>query len=284
MTATLTPPPDRPAAPPDGGNRAAPNSALRGVLLLVGTVLLIGILVLHGQSISTAAQYQDGSGQYTVDEQISELTVRAEGTNVVVRQGTGDQTTIDYVQGNPDQRVDYEVRDGVLTVEVDTRFRPRIGPFGYRGSRVEITLPRDGSETTDLDLRTQAGQIRVDGDYGEVQVRSQAGSSELRGSAGSVLIEARAGNITAEDFATTGDVTVHSQAGNVRFATTDVPSSVTINTQSGNITFEVPAGEYDVYTDTRAGNVNDGLSSTRGASTVFEFNAMAGNITLTEGR
>lgn len=263
---------------------ARPNHALRAVLLLLGSLVLIAILVSTGLRVGTYATAQDQSGVHPVTEDVQAVTVKATATNVQVVYGDVDHPQVDYTQGRNDHVLRRHVSGEELNVVVESPGRG-IGLFTptIRGrSDLQITLPRD-ADGTDLSLRVTAGNVRVDGDFGEVGMDITATvDAELSGSAQSLTLDSTAARVIARDLETTGPVRVDMSAGELRYHGSALPSAIDVSATAADVTFELPAGEYEIRTSTVAGNVSQGLASTAGAERIYEFSTTAGDIELSQ--
>lgn len=271
MTTTTT-------QPLDGASRA-----LRGVLLLVGTVLLAGLLTMSIVNITAAAGFENQSGVYEIDEPVHRVSTQTTLTDTQVVYGDVDTATVDFAHHRADLNLEYRVQEGELSVEVRHVDRARFGPGFRLPAELTITLPRSTSQV-DIDLHSTAGVIEAHGDFGDAVFRTHAGRVTLTGSATSVHMESNAGGLAATDFATTGPVTINSSVGGVTFLSSDLPESVDISASVSTIRFSVPAGEYDIRTDTGVGRVHDNLTGTPGAERVYRFTTTTGDIVLTEYR
>ncbi len=130
--------------------------------------------------------------------------------------GTGDDgaVTVDVHPRYSWQTVDFRpwrVRDHGLQLEVfvpqGVRLQARV-----EAGRMSVTGLRDA----ELDLRTDAGKLRVRECSGRLRIASSAGKVELEGISGALEARTDAGAIHAEDIRLSSDSTLRASAGTVR--------------------------------------------------------------------
>ena len=273
-----TPTPDpTPAAP-------APSNTLRTVLLIGGSIVLVIVLAVVALQVSLRLNRTDASDTVSVSESFDSIEIISSAADVTVEYDDVDDAVVEFEQGDSlrSVRFEHEVRSGVLEIEIrDRGWFPWDWSFGGEGSELTVTLPESLASTpVGLSVDSTAGNIVVEGEFGDVDVATTAGNLELTGGATALTLESTAGNVEVLDYELEGDLRSESTAGNGTFDLTAVPSSVRISSTAGNIDFTVPTGSYRVETDVAAGAVSSQLSSDADASSVFSFETTAGNIDL----
>lgn len=264
-----------PTAPDAPGGKA-----LRNGLLITGSALLAGAIVLGGVQFAQASTGDDESGLYTAGGDFAALDIDTSAANVSVRYGDVDEVQLDFDSGGSPLRFDQEERGDTLHVTVKNRGWWIFGLLsGFDSASLDIVLP-EALEPVALDIGSSAGGVLVDGDFAAISIDSSAGDIELAGSAASLRSETSAGNVTGLGLTVAGEVLSESSAGDVRFEFTTLPSAIRMGSSAGNVRVALPEGEYEIRTDTSAGSVDQELASTPGSDRVYSFESSAGNITL----
>ncbi|MCS5720673.1 DUF4097 domain-containing protein [Herbiconiux sp. CPCC 203407] len=267
--------PSSPTAPEAPG-----GTALRNGLLITGSALVAGFLVLGGVQFAQASTGDDETGVYTADGDFAAVDIDTSAANVSVRYGDVDEVQLDFDSAGAPLRFDHEQRGDTLHVTVKSRGWWIFGLLsGTDSASLDVVLP-ESLEPVALDIGSSAGEVLVDGDFAAIAIDSSAGNIELEGSAASLRSETSAGNITGTGLDVAGEVLSESSAGNVRLEFVTLPSSIRMGSSAGNVRVALPDGEYEIRTDTSAGGVHQELASTPGADRVYSFESSAGNITL----
>lgn len=271
-----TPGPGHPPAP-----SRRPNITLRRVLLTVGAVLIILALAWQGIRLVTLSGYEDHSGSHPITESVTAVDIRSTSTELDVVAGDVSAPVLEFDQGRSDMVLRHDVSGGELSVVVEPRLR---GVFGVTtgSASLRVLLPA-GGDGLDLQVRSTAGQVLIDGDYGEVNLDTTATDSTLTGSANDLTTSTTAGEVQADDLQVDGQVRVDATAGDVRFALTSPPEGIEVDTTAAEVHFEIPAGDYRIDASTTAGQVDQHLASNTQADRVYTFTSTAGDITLVEG-
>lgn len=283
MTTTAPAPP--PGGAPGSGRPPAPaqqpNITLRRVLLTLGGVLIILALAWQGIRLVNLSGYEDHSGSHPITEPVTAVDIRSTATEVDVVAGDVSEPVLEFDQGRSDMVLQHDVSGGELSVVVEPRLR---GVFGFNNgtANLQLVLPA-GGDGPDLQVRSTAGQVLIDGDFGEVDLDTTATDSTLSGSAIDLTTSTTAGEVQADDLQVDGRVQVDATAGNVRFALTSLPESIEVDTTAVEVRFEIPAGDYRIDASTTAGQVEQHLVSNYEAERVYTFSSTAGDIILVEG-
>lgn len=274
-----------PARPPSTPAPQPPNPALRGVLLLIGSALLIGLLTVTAVRVVALAGYADQSGMHQVTQPVQSLTVRTSATDVRISFADVPHPQIELDQGRQGQTMRHEVRNGNLLVVVESARRgigilaPSLSPTGH--SVLSVRLPQDLAGA-DLQVQSSSGQVNASGDFGAVEVDAAAADTELSGSARSLLVNASASDVTARPFAVSGAIRADVLAGGLDFDTPELPSAINVEGAAADVRFELPHGEYQIITHSGASRLTQDVSSTAGAQRVYEFDVLVGAVHLSE--
>lgn len=113
-----------------------------------------------------------------------------------------------------------------------------------------------------LTVRTDFGDVRVDGPAGDLDLRTGSGEVTARGVAG------RAAEVRA-------------RSGDVSLRMASRPFDVDVETSSGDIDIAVPAGAYRIEAETRAGQVSlRGVRDAPAAPGAIRADTTAGDVTV----
>jgi Putative adhesin len=144
------------------------------------------------------------------------------------------------------------------TIDVETHFANNVGIIlHHEWIDLTITVP----PSSNLDLTTAAGDVKVNGISGTMRLTTEAGDIALNNS---VLA---------------GTTTIHSNAGTVRLESVNTNAHTSIITNAGDVDFDGLVGEaasFSIHTD--AGNVSLRLPTDTSAH--FNANTSVGNITI----
>lgn len=272
-------------------NSAAPtprkSNTLRTVLLVIGSIILAIILVGTIARFAFAANREDTSGTFAVEQQFDTVKLRASAVDVTVNYTDIDEAEIAFDQGGSNLQLDFKVSGGELRVRVDHPGWGWLGGFGNWGwndsATLELSLPegmqRDG---VDLFVENTAGNLTVDGEYGDVELESTAGDVRMTGAVDDLEIRTTAGNVRVNGVEVNGSFLGESTAGDVSIEFDSLPESIVMESTAGNVKALLPRGSYRIDTDTTAGNVTQNLSSDQNSDRVYRFETTAGNIELNE--
>lgn len=255
------------------------------------TVLLaaFGGVVLLGTGASAAFA---GVSQIGADAEASEV-VEIDGVQGVDAEVNGAQLNIEFYDGDTAQlRADggslsgWTLRRDGEDLEVNS---PRWGfewwnPTWLRADDQPVTLLLPESLAgIDVDLTLNAGNLTVDGDFGEIDADTSAGTMALTGSARTLDLDLSAGRADVE-LARVDEASYTVTAGRVTSELTGAaPREVEIEVSAGNLTLTVPQGSYDVRRDESAGSLNSELSEDRGSANRISVTVSAGSVNLLEG-
>ncbi|HST72000.1 hypothetical protein [Kocuria sp.] len=243
---TYLPPSDPRAAAP-GPSRDTVGAGER-TAWLVPTAVLGGIgalLLLGGGGAAMAASLS--VEQRTIDATVAEAvdTVVVDGHSAVVEVVTADVPDLRveavYAGIGLDRAPEPRVQDGRLTVDALPSGR---WPGTGTGMQVTVTVPA-GDEPVDLRLSSDAGTLRVDGDFGDVGVTTDAGVVQVSGSARSLSAVSQVGTVLAEDVRVREDLDVHTEFGATEVEVLgDAPRRSSVTTRTGAIEAALPEANY----------------------------------------
>lgn len=262
-----------------------PDRTLRTVLLVLGSVIIVAMLAVAALRLVSVLGYEDQSGTFRIAEPVDRIAIRTAATEVAVAYADVDAPIVEYEQNGADLALRQSVDDGQLRVVVRSRIW---GPFNWSTPRSEpaelrVILPYgSGAAAPELEVRTTAGTLEIDGEFASLEVRATAAAVWITGSAESLALTGTASELTVRDFSTDGAVEVGSTAGDVRFRAATLPSSIDVTATASEVWFELPSGEYRIDTDVTAGQVLQEVSSAVGSERRYRFSSTAGDIRLTE--
>ena len=282
---TATPLPPAPPVPASGPPPRETRGASRVVAILtiaLGCAIVLGTIgsaafsTVAAASVSTETQTVDADGVTGLDVAVDAASLRIEFADV-------SEATLDVTSGFGVGAWTLE-RDGdQLRVATPPRFGPR---WLFGGEvRATLTLPREleGSEL-DAALELAAGELAVDGEFGDLGIEVGAGTLTVDGSARSLTAQLNAGGADI-DLADVdeADFTVNAGAVDARL-TGSAPGSVTVDVSAGSLDLRLPDATYDVSSDVSAGDFENGLPTELGARNVVDVTVSAGTVTITTAR
>jgi len=260
----------------------APASPLRTILLVIGSVLLVGIVAYLVIGVVGNANRTDASDDVTISESFDEVVVDVEVADVVVEYADVDEATVVFRQNSSNRSFQFsaEVVGSSLEVNLDEHWGGFWMPFGNQTSpRVTVTLP-ESLEALDLDVESGVGDATLDGDFGEVEFSSGVGDLRLEGSATRAEVETSVGDITARRYSVEGDFVVISSTGDVTLSLDTVPATLDVRSNVGDQDITLPKGRYAVETETGVGEVSVAVDNDRDADTLLRFESSVGDITI----
>lgn len=284
MSTTLTPPttpPTPPAEPPrPGGQRPAPASGARAIAIL--TAVAGGALILGAMGTGVLSTVSSGtvetSTSTTETGGVTALAVDTSAADVEISFGDVDEATLTVtgVRGADAWRL---ARDGdILVVDSERDWWNGWNTWGDT-SRATLVLPAELAGV-DADLRVDAGQLRVEGDFGALALRVDAGSLDAVGSATTLDTNVSAGRASVELDGVT-DAAVSLSAGRVTGSLTGAPpASVTVDAEAGAVDLTLPRGSYAVDARRDAGNFTNGLTEDSTSPHRVDVRVSAGSVSL----
>lgn len=279
-----TPPVPPSAAPADGGvGRTSGAKALTVITAVVGGLALLG-------AGGTAAAAAVGDLSRTNSEQsvnvdgIDTLDLDASASTVTVRFSDTDDAVLTVAGGRGDWTMERE--NGELVVRSPRAFLPWwFGGTWFGGEeRVVLTLPESlQSSSLDARLSLSAGDLDVEGEFGELAIDLGAGSVVADGSATSLTVDMSAGRSDMEfDGVSEADISV--SAGNMDLVLTgEAPDTIGIDVSAGSLSIVVPDAEYNVLQDVSAGSLDSRVDESTNASRTIDVSLSAGDVKLRPG-
>ncbi|HWH00884.1 MAG TPA: DUF4097 family beta strand repeat-containing protein [Pilimelia sp.] len=128
-----------------------------------------------------------------------------------------------------------------------------------------------------VEVRTDAGAVRLRDLTGEVQVAVSAGDVSADALAGPLRIRSDSGEISAAGLR--GDrVEVRADAGEIRLGFAEPPAAVSVVSSAGDVTVELAPGSYRVSADTDAGRRRVEVTNDPAAARTVTARTEAGDI------
>ena len=220
------------------------------MLLVAGAVL--GALWLSSTQIRTVSLHLPAS--------LAGIELHVDSGNVAIVGGSQTGVSISssdrsvFGHGPRERR---SLRGGILRI---TSGCPHM-VIGSCSASYRIDVPND----VPISIRTEHGDIRLDGYRGSADIATNTGAIDVEGYCGFVLGAASA----------SGDVTV---------STACSPERLTLRSDSGDVTATVPPGNYGIQAASNAGSTNvRGLIDDGGAPWAIQALSNTGNIRLSAG-
>lgn len=260
----------------------AAASPLRTILLVIGSVVLVGIAGYLVVAVIANGNRTDASREVEFTETIENVTIDVGVADVVVEYDDVDEATVSFRQNDSRRTFEFDadVNGGTLEVHVVDRWAGFWLPFGSQQSPVvTVTLP-ESLEQLDLDIDSGVGDIALDGAFGDIELTSGVGDLRLEGSAIDVDIETSVGDVTARDLSVEGDLVVESSTGDVTLSLETVPALLDVRSNVGDQAITLPEGRYRVETETGVGDLNIRVDNDSDADTLLRFESSVGDITV----
>lgn len=265
------PPPQKPSS---GSRVVAILAIVLGGLLLVGVIGGAVITTLAAASVHTSSRTASVAGVSGLDVDVSAGSLRVEFGDVreaelEVRSPSGAERWV--LERDGDQ----------LVVSSPQRFGGWLFEnwfFGRPGDGV-LRLPAS-LQLSAADVDLSAGEVIVDGDFGELDVTVSAGKAIVHGSAESLITDVSAGEARLElDDVATARLGVSAGSLDARFSGA-APREVGVEISAGSAQLRVPEGVYAVESSVSAGDFDNRIGSTPGASNTISVHVSAGSAVL----
>jgi hypothetical protein len=166
--------------------------------------------------------------------------------------------------------------DGTLTI--DGRC-PKTGLTLGLGSDCLIAYVLRVPADVDLDVRTEAGNVRVRDLTGEVRATAATGEVTAENVGGPLRLRADHGTISGVGLRAE-QVDAEISAGDLRLSFTAVPASVTAVADTGDIVVALPPGAYQVQATADSGQQTSEVTQDPTASSQVTARAGAGSIDI----
>ncbi|HEY4017864.1 MAG TPA: DUF4097 family beta strand repeat-containing protein [Pseudonocardiaceae bacterium] len=273
---------------------------IRGRLLLVGTILVVGGLASGcqygfqaqaNQATDDTALHQtisgvhlaNGSGDVSIQVGSTASVHRVVhyngstkpgpsttiATGVLTLNDCGTDCTVDYVVTLPaNAKIDGSTSSGDITVSGAASVN--VESSSGNVSVVGVAGP--------VSVTTTSGDIKAAGSGADVQAHSSSGDITLSGVAGSATVQSTSGRIVADGLkgartsahATSGDISVSA----------DVAQNLDLQASSGNVTITVPSGSYRVSTTTGSGDRKVGIGDDPNAQFSITAETTSGDVQI----
>ncbi|MFF6995674.1 DUF4097 family beta strand repeat-containing protein [Streptomyces sp. NPDC008313] len=237
------------------------TTSLRGTRT-ARTVALCAALLAAGATLTACGGEDDEkstSSSYTVDGDVTALSVTTPGGSIEVVAASGDSVKVTerirYTGDKP--KTEHSTSGGTLSLLPGDDCGPAGGPGTCKVSyRVEV--PKDVSAVLD----------------------SSGGDVTVTGLAGAIDVKAGGGKVRADDVAAKS-LRVSAQGGSVRAGFTTAPSSVDVDTKSGDVTVRVPNEAYAVQVSAKGGSEKVGVRTDPASDRKIKLNTEGGSVRLT---
>lgn len=288
---TLTPPPPAPVGPPPELSPGG-RTALRGVLIAVAAVLVVGsvaALSVTAWGLSTVRVLSDS---HTLPASMRSLVVDTADIPVAIRITTDE----DAREARASLRLVNTASSGdhrlaVTTAGPETRLilEGRPSPtFGWaRGGEVTVTLPPEQARRLTVRTQQQTGVVLAQADVDQLIARTTHGAVVLSGSARRVEVQTADGEVTARDPISVRErFTATTSEGDIAVDFRDAaPRTVEAISRDGDIALGLPdRGPYLVHASGDSTRVQV-PETTDAADAVSEVTARTdhGDVVIEEG-
>lgn len=280
MTTTLNPPPVAPGGPPAPPSPSRAGRVITIIMVVVGSLVLVGAL--GSAVVATLAAASSQTSSTTVDVAgVTDLDVDVAAGSLTVEFTDVDEAELDVRSSWGLARWTLS-RDGEeLTVSSPQGFFGAGWLFGGSGDAI-LRLPL-GLAGLDADLGISAGDVRVDGDFGELDLDLGAGSADIAGSARELDAQISAGRAVLE-LADVRSASFGVSAGSMDAVLTGAqPREIEAEVSAGDLDLTVPEGAYAVASDVSAGELDNRLDTASNARSTITVQVSAGQATLRAG-
>lgn len=282
MSTTITPPPAQPTQdqPSPQGPGASGSSRVVAILLfVVGGFILLGAIISSALGTWAAASINTSSRTLAVDG-VTDLDVQVDAGSIRIEFADVEDAELDVRSAWGIDRWTLD-RDGdELVVASPSGWMNGWfgGWLGGNGNAV-LRLPQ-ALEGMDADLGLAAGDLTVDGEFGQLDLQVDAGRADISGAAGIVDAQLSAGHAEM-DLADVDEAAITVSAGSLDAVLSgQEPREIVAEVNAGSLHLTVPEGEYEVNSDVAAGDFDNGIGSVPGASNTIRISVSAGEAVL----
>lgn len=274
-----------PPAPPASAPQTSPPPTRGGSRLVAILTIALGCAIVLGAigsaAFSTVAAASVRTETQTVDAAgVSALRVSVDAASLRIEFADVTEATLEVTSGLGVGPWTLE-RDGdQLTVETPRRFGP--GWLFGREVRATLTLPNDlAGDSLDAELELSAGELAVEGTFGDLGIDVGAGTLTVDGEARTLVMDLSAGGADIElADVTEAEFSVSAGTVDARLSGTP-PRTVSAQVSAGALDLRLPDAAYDVRSDVSAGEFDNGLRTETGARNVVDVTVSAGTVTIT---
>lgn len=278
MTTTLTPPPSSPnpaPTPPSGAGRV-----ITVILVVVGAIVLAAALGFAIISTIAGASARTSSSSLAVSG-VTELDIDVAAGSLTIEYADVDEAELDV-------RSSWGLAQWTLAREEDELI---VGSpqglfgggwlFGGTGDAV-LRLPQS-LQGADADVSLSAGDLRVDGEFGDIDLEVGAGRAIVSGSARELDAQVSAGDAELE-LEDVSDVSIGVSAGSMDAVFSGAqPRGIVAEVSAGDLDLTVPEGSYQITSDVSAGDFDNRIDSSADARSTIRVQVSAGQATLRAG-
>ncbi|MDY0908386.1 hypothetical protein [Microbacterium sp. CFBP9034] len=281
MTSTVTPPPAPPAPsgpPPSGAGPSTGASRVIAILVIVfGSLVVLGALTSAVVATIAAASVHTSSRSVPVDG-VTQLDVDVASGSLRLQFADVAEAELEVTSAWGTDRWVLSQEGDTLVVSSPQGFFAGGWLFGGSGDAV-LRLPR-AVEGADADLTLAAGDLRAEGEFGELGLDLGAGRAVVIGAATDLDAQVSAGSAELE-LADVDDVSLSVSAGSLDAQLSgSQPGAIVADVSAGRLQLTVPDGSYDVTSDVSAGDFESTVPSSPGARSTIRVELSAGQATL----
>ncbi len=284
MTTTLNPPPPTADQPPTGPAGQPSASGTPRVIAIV--VIVFGALVILGGILSAVISTAAAASVHTTTRSVavagvSELDVDVAAGSLRVEFADVAEAELEVTSSWGADRWTFDRQDDRLVVSSPERFGPWFfdGWFADGPGDAVLRLP-SSLEGANADISLAAGDLGIEGAFGELALDLGAGRADIAGSADTVTADVSAGRADLDlDDVSTASLTVSAGALNA-VLTGSQPGDIVVDVSAGSMELTVPEGDYDVTSDVSAGGFDNQVGSSPGASSTIDVRVSAGQVLL----
>ena len=283
MTTTLNPPP--PTAPQPAGPAGQPPASgtprvIAIVLIVFGGLVILGAILSAVISTAAAASVHTTTRSVAVTG-VSDLDVDVAAGALRIEFADVQEAELEVTSSWGADRWTFDHQDDRLVVASPQRIGPWFfdGWFANGPGDAVLRLP-SSLEGSNADISLAAGDLEVQGAFGELALDLGAGRADIGGSAETLTADVSAGRADLDlDDVSTASLSVSAGALNADL-TGSQPDEITVDVSAGSMELSVPEGDYDVTSDVSAGGFDNGVGSSPGASSTIDVKVSAGQVTL----
>ncbi|MET0811445.1 MAG: hypothetical protein ABWY03_00230, partial [Microbacterium sp.] len=265
-----------PAQPPASGA----GRVIAIVMIVIGAIVIVGAITSAVFATLTAASTRIVSSSLAVSG-VTDLDADIEAGSLTIEFADVTEAELDVRSTWGIARWTLDREGDELTVASPRGFFGAGWLFGGAGDAV-LRLPL-ALEGMDADFGLSAGDLRVDGAFGDLDLELGAGSADIQGSARELDAQVNAGSVDL-DLADVSAVSIGLSAGSMDAVLTGAqPRSIEAEVSAGSLDLTVPEGRYNVASDVSAGDFDNRIDSDSDARSTIRVQLSAGSATLRAG-
>ena len=249
-------------------------------MIVIGAVVILGGILSAALSTAAAASVHTSTRTVAV-EGVTQLDVDAAAGSLRVEFTDVSEAELEVTSSWGADRWTLDRQDDRLVVSSPDRFGPWVfdGWFARGPGDAVLRLP-SALEGADADIALAAGDLRVEGAFGDLDLELGAGRAEIEGSADTVTVDVSAGraDLDLEDVSN-ATLSVSAGALNAVFSGSQ-PDAIGVDVSAGSMELTVPEGDYDVTSDVSAGGFDNRIGSSPAASSTIDVQVSAGQVLL----